>query len=76
MKKTLYYGDSSREQEVKATEEVNNITGVVLLESFKEELEIIYSFIKYLQTYVNEFYFRFNNRNGNMFDLVLRQAVG
>jgi len=32
--------------------------------------------VKYLQNYVNEFCFRFNNRdNGHMFDLVLRQAV-
>jgi len=32
--------------------------------------------VKYLQTYVNEFCFRFNNRDsGNMFDLVLKQAI-
>jgi len=32
--------------------------------------------IKYLQTYVNEFCFRFNNKdNGDMFDLMLSQAV-
>lgn len=32
--------------------------------------------VKYLQNYINEFCFRFNNReNGDMFDLVLRQAV-
>jgi len=31
--------------------------------------------VKYLQNYVNEFCFRFNNRNGDMFDLVLSQAV-
>jgi len=32
--------------------------------------------VKYLQAYVNEFCFRFNNKdNGDMFDLVLRQVV-
>lgn len=31
--------------------------------------------VKYLQNYVNEFCFRYNNRKSNMFDLVLRQAV-
>jgi transposase-like protein len=32
--------------------------------------------IEYLQNYINEFCFRFNNRkNGNMFDMVLKQAV-
>ena len=33
--------------------------------------------VKYLQAYVNKFCFRFNNKdNGDMFDLVLGQAVG
>jgi len=32
--------------------------------------------VKYLQNYVNEFCFRFNNRDsGGMFDPVLRQVV-
>jgi len=31
--------------------------------------------VKYLQEYVNEFCFRYNNRERNMFDMVLRQAV-
>jgi len=31
--------------------------------------------MKYLQNYVNEFCFRYNNRNNNMFDLILKQAV-
>ena len=31
--------------------------------------------LKYLQQYVNEFCFRYNNRKENMFDLVLSQAV-
>jgi hypothetical protein len=31
--------------------------------------------IKYLQSYVNEFCFRFNNKDNNMFNLVLRQCV-
>jgi len=31
--------------------------------------------VKYMQSYVNEFCFRYNYRNENMFDLVLRQAV-
>lgn len=31
--------------------------------------------VKYLQQYVNEFCFRYNNRGRNMFDLVLMQAV-
>ncbi len=31
--------------------------------------------IKYMQNYVNEFCFRYNNRNTNMFDLVLSQSV-
>ncbi|MCP4481280.1 MAG: IS1595 family transposase [bacterium] len=30
---------------------------------------------KYLQNYINEFCFRYNNRNGNSFDLILKQAV-
>lgn len=30
---------------------------------------------KYLQDYVNEFCFRYNNRDENMFDMVLNQAV-
>ena len=31
--------------------------------------------VKYMQSYVNEFCFRYNYRNENMFDLVLRQAI-
>jgi transposase-like protein len=31
--------------------------------------------LKYLQNYVNEFCFRYNNRNGNAFNLILKQAV-
>ncbi len=31
--------------------------------------------VKYLQDYVNEFCFRFNNRGGDMFDGVLKQAT-
>jgi len=30
---------------------------------------------KYLQNYINEFCFRYNNRGNNMFDLILKQAV-
>jgi len=31
--------------------------------------------VKYLQDYVNEFCFRYNNRNNNMFSLILKQSV-
>ena len=31
--------------------------------------------VEYLQAYVNEFCFRYNNRNSDMFDMVLRQIV-
>ncbi|MCP3659776.1 MAG: IS1595 family transposase [Bacteroidetes bacterium] len=31
--------------------------------------------LKYLQNYINEFCFRYNNRNQNMFDLILKQGV-
>lgn len=31
--------------------------------------------VKYMQRYVNEFCFRYNNRGRNMFDMVLKQAV-
>jgi len=31
--------------------------------------------VKYMQRYVDEFVFRQNNRDGNMFDLVLKQSV-
>ena len=31
--------------------------------------------VKYLQQYVNEFCFRYNNRHSNMFDMVLHQAI-
>lgn len=31
--------------------------------------------VKYLQNYVNEFCFRYNNRKSNMFDMVLSQAI-
>jgi len=31
--------------------------------------------VEYLQNYVDEFCFRYNNRNENMFDLVLKQSI-
>lgn len=31
--------------------------------------------VKYLQSYVDEFCFRYNNRQNNMFDMVLKQAI-
>lgn len=31
--------------------------------------------VEYMQNYVDEFCFRYNNRNENMFDLVLKQSV-
>jgi transposase-like protein len=31
--------------------------------------------VKYLQRYINEFCFRYNNRDNDMFDLVMRQSV-
>ncbi len=34
-----------------------------------------YSSVKYLQRYISEFCFRFNNRNGNIFDKVPMQAI-
>jgi len=58
--------------------EGKRLSGNQLLAILKRGVYGIYHHVsvKYLQNYVNEFCFRFNNRdNGDMFDLVLRQAL-